>query len=184
MTAAASSTALRMFWYPVHRHRLEESARPQLLLAGVGVLLQVADRQHQEARRAETALEPVVVPEGLLHGMQPVAVGQALHRAQLHPFALDRETSGRTAPAARPARTVHAPHTPVLAAQMGPGEAAVVPAARRRGCGGAPPAPRRSVRSRRAPGRPLRGADGSLMQGSSRSALSAGAAAPGWPASR
>ena len=47
----------------------------QFLVADVRLPLQHADRQHQEARRAEAALQAVVLHEGALHRMQLVAVG-------------------------------------------------------------------------------------------------------------
>src|SRR4029077_8195572 len=40
-----------------------------LIVRRVGVVLKQVDRGHDHARRAEPALQPVLLPEGCLHGM-------------------------------------------------------------------------------------------------------------------
>ena len=97
----------------------------QILVADVGLALEHADRQHQEARRAEAALQAVVIHEGLLHRMQLVAVGEALdgadllavglhgeHQAGAHRLAVDDHRAGAA--------------DAVLAADMGAGLAAIL----------------------------------------------------------
>ena len=88
--------------------------------------LQHADRQHQEARRAEAALQRVMVDECLLHRVQLVrpcaspstvrmcaALGlHGEHQAGAHRLAVDQHRAG----------AAHA----VLAADMRAGEAAIV----------------------------------------------------------
>ena len=73
----------------------------QVLVADVRLALQHAGRQHQEARRAEAALQAVMVHEGLLQRMQrrrrwraPRRCGSACRRPA-------PRTSGRSAPARR-----------------------------------------------------------------------------------
>ena len=51
-----------------------------------------ADGAHDLARRAEAALEAVMGDEGGLHGMQRVAVRQALDRQDVRAVAADRES--------------------------------------------------------------------------------------------
>src|SRR5205085_2549273 len=53
----------------------------QVLVADVRALLQRVDRQHQEAGRAEAALQAMVRDEGLLQRMQRIAVRQPLDGA-------------------------------------------------------------------------------------------------------
>src|SRR5688500_8623186 len=58
----------------------------QLVVADVRIPLQRIRRQHQEARRAEAALQSVVIDEGLLQRVQRVTVRQALDGADLPPL--------------------------------------------------------------------------------------------------
>ena len=63
----------------------------QLLVADVRLALEHVDREHQEARRAEAALQAVMIDEGLLQRMQRVAVGEPLDGADLPALRLHRE---------------------------------------------------------------------------------------------
>ena len=62
-----------------------------LLECGVGIFFEQADARHDEARRAESAHQSVFVAEGLLHGMQLVAVRQAVNVANLLALYFNRE---------------------------------------------------------------------------------------------
>ena len=90
-----------------------------LLLGRVRVLLQQRDRRHDEARRAEAALQRVLLVERLLHRVQLAVRGEALdrrhlaavglhgeHRARLHRLAVEqhraRAAGGRVAADVRP----------------------------------------------------------------------------------
>src|SRR5215510_10362133 len=76
----------------------------KVFVADIRIALQNPDRQHQEPRCTETALQRVMIHEGLLHWMQPVAVSQAFdgpdllavglhgeHQAGAHRFAIDND---------------------------------------------------------------------------------------------
>ncbi len=90
-----------------------------------GLLLQRVRRQHQEARRAEAALQAVVVDEGLLQRMQLLAVGEPFDGADLPAVGLDREhQAGADRLAVEDDRAGAA--DAVLAADMRAGLAAVV----------------------------------------------------------
>src|SRR5580704_5708044 len=96
-------------------------------LAGAGRLLlgEIGLGQHQEARRAETALQPVVIAERLLQIGQLVAVGQALDRTHVAPVRLHPEHEAgpdRGGVHEHRARAADA----VLTAQVGAGVAEVV----------------------------------------------------------
>src|SRR5215472_4909822 len=81
--------------------------------------------QHQEAWRAESALQRVVVAERLLQIGKLVAVGQALHRAHLGAVRLHAEhQAGAHRRAVNPDRA--RPADAVLAAHVGAGVAEVV----------------------------------------------------------
>src|SRR5581483_6440734 len=56
---------------------------PDLRLRGVRALAEKARERHEEARRAEAALQPVMLVEGLLQGIQALAVGETLHGVDL-----------------------------------------------------------------------------------------------------
>src|ERR1700737_1635946 len=60
-------------------------------ISRVGMVLQQVMRAHDHTRRAEAALQAVLLPESLLDGMQRVALGQALHRGYLAAIGLERE---------------------------------------------------------------------------------------------
>src|SRR5262245_30513543 len=62
-----------------------------LVVGGVGILLQQCLRREEDPGRAESALQPVVVPERLLERMQALAVGEPLDRRQLGAVHLDGE---------------------------------------------------------------------------------------------
>ena len=105
----------------VARAAAEVALEPEadLLLRRVRALLQQRHRRHHETRRAEAALERMVLVEGLLDGMQPGVSGQALdrrhrasvgldgqHRARLHRLPVEqhgaRTTRSRVAADVRP----------------------------------------------------------------------------------
>ena len=97
----------------------------QLVVADVRIVLQRVRRQHQEARRAEAALQAVVVDEGLLQRMQLLAVGEPFDGADLPAVGLDREhQAGADRLAVEDDRAGAA--DAVLAADMRAGLAAVV----------------------------------------------------------
>src|SRR5215207_1196008 len=70
----------------VRRQQIE-----QILVADVRISLQRVNRQHQETRRAEAALQPVMRHECALHRMQRVALGQTLDGADRLSLRLHRE---------------------------------------------------------------------------------------------
>jgi len=65
--------------------------KPDLALGGVGIALEQLLRRHDHPRRAEPALEAVLVPERLLQGMQRRSLCQALDGGDLRPVGLDGE---------------------------------------------------------------------------------------------
>src|SRR6266511_3381487 len=66
-----------------------------LLLRRVRVLLQQRGAHEQHPRRAEPALQAVLLVEALLKRVQLTALGQALHRLHLAPVDLDGEVRAR-----------------------------------------------------------------------------------------
>src|SRR6185369_13997152 len=54
-----------------------------LFRRGVGMFLEQTHARHDEARRAEPAHERVLVTKGLLHRVQPIAIGQPVDRTDL-----------------------------------------------------------------------------------------------------
>src|SRR5262245_35504173 len=56
---------------------------PDLLLGCVRVPLDQLHRRHDHARRAEAALQPVLLPEALLHGVKLPVRGEALDGLEL-----------------------------------------------------------------------------------------------------
>src|SRR5215468_9377789 len=64
---------------------------PDLVLAGIRHPLAQVGRAHDHARRAEPALQAVVLAERGLHRMELAAAGQALDGRDLGPVGLDRE---------------------------------------------------------------------------------------------
>src|SRR5262249_31478259 len=82
-----------------------------VVIREVGIGLQRVHRQHEETRRAEPALERMMLDECALHRVQLVAVGEAFDRADALALGLDREhQAGLTASSSR--ITVHAPQMP------------------------------------------------------------------------
>jgi hypothetical protein len=68
---------------------------PDLLLGGVRVLGEERHRGQHHPRRAEAALEPVLLVEGLLDGVEGAVLCEALDRRQLLPVGLDGEERAR-----------------------------------------------------------------------------------------
>ena len=66
-------------------------APADLILGRVGVLLEQVGRGHDEAGRAVTALQSVLIPEGLLDRVELIAVGHALDRREVAALGLDGE---------------------------------------------------------------------------------------------
>ena len=100
----------------MHRHRFDAaSSRISASVGSAGAgrlpLGQIGLGQHQEPRRAETALQPVMVAERLLQVGQLLAVGQALDRADVDPSActpnIRQDRAGEPSTS-----TVHAPQMP------------------------------------------------------------------------
>src|SRR2546429_9009788 len=56
---------------------------PDLVLGGIGVVLEERRRRQHHPRRAETALQAVLLLEALLDGVQLAGPAQPLHRGQL-----------------------------------------------------------------------------------------------------
>src|SRR5262249_54097067 len=83
--------------------------------------------QHEKPRRAEAALQAVIVDERLLQRMQLVAVRQAFDGADLPAFGLHRKHQAGAHGLAIEQHRAGTAH-PVLAADMGAGLAAVVAA--------------------------------------------------------
>src|SRR5215813_4650996 len=68
---------------------------PDLVFARVRVALEDLVRRHDHARRAETALESVLLPEALLDGVKLAVFGQALDRGDGGAIGLDRKERAR-----------------------------------------------------------------------------------------
>jgi hypothetical protein len=68
---------------------------PDLTLGRLWVVVQQVDRGHDHARRAEAALQAVLLPEALLHRVELVVLGEALDRGHLRPIRLDSEDGAR-----------------------------------------------------------------------------------------
>ena len=98
-----------------------------LLVGGRRVLLQEIGGGHDETGSAEAALQAVLVPERLLHGVEGAVLGQPFDRRHLLPVCLDREDAARLHRLAVD-RTVQAPHWLVSQAMWVP----VSPATSRR----------------------------------------------------
>ena len=99
-------------------------AMPDFLLGRIRIAVQNLFRRHDHARRAESALQPVLVPERFLHGVQLAVHGQAFdghdvravslhreHRAALDGLAVDLDGAGaaqrRLASHVRPGQSNH-----------------------------------------------------------------------------
>ena len=97
-----------------------------VVVGGLGILLQPGQDRHQDTRRAEAALQAVGLLKGGLQGVQgAIGLGQAFDRAELGAVGLHRE---KQASAHR--LTIHQDGAgttdTVLTAHMGAGEAEVV----------------------------------------------------------
>src|SRR5207237_10141840 len=90
-----------------------------------GLRLQHPGREHQEARRAEAALQPVMLPERLLQRMKLFVLRQALDGADLCVPRLNGEHQARANRFAVDEHRAGSAH-PVLAAKMRAGDAAIV----------------------------------------------------------
>src|SRR5256885_1497066 len=66
-----------------------------LLGSRVGIFLEDGSRRHHETRRAEAAHQAVGIAEGLLNGVKPGAVGQAVDCTDLFSLDLDRQCRTR-----------------------------------------------------------------------------------------
>src|SRR5713101_3640576 len=62
---------------------------PDLFFRRLGVALEELGRGHDHARRAEAALQPVLLPEGVLDGVQLAVLGHAFDRGDLRAVGLD-----------------------------------------------------------------------------------------------
>ena len=68
---------------------------PDLVVGRVRVVLEEVDRGHDHARRAEAALEAVLLPEGGLHRVELVTVREPLDGLDLGAVGLDGEHRAR-----------------------------------------------------------------------------------------
>src|SRR5579884_360717 len=66
-----------------------------LVFGGIGVGLQQVDGLHDHARRAEAALQAVLLPEALLHRVQPARRRQALDGQDVRALGLNGEDGAR-----------------------------------------------------------------------------------------
>src|SRR5713226_4073485 len=62
---------------------------PDLFLRRLGIALEELRRRHDHARRAEAALQPVLLPEGVLDRVQLAVLGHAFDRGDLRAVGLD-----------------------------------------------------------------------------------------------
>jgi hypothetical protein len=62
---------------------------PDLVLGRLGIALEELRRGHDHARRAEPALQPVLLPEGVLDRVQLAVLGHAFDRGDLRAVGLD-----------------------------------------------------------------------------------------------
>src|ERR1700742_1420595 len=94
---------------------------PHVFLGGIRVAVEQVLGRHHHARRAEPALQAVLLPEPLLDGMQLARRGQALHGGDLTAVDLDRQ---HRAGLDRPAVDQHRAGAAVgrVAAAMGAGQ--------------------------------------------------------------
>ena len=97
----------------------------QVVVADIGLALEHADSEHQEAGRAEAALQAVVVHKGLLHRMQLIAIGQAFDGPDLFTVRLHGEHQAGAYWLTVDDYCAGAANT-VFAANMGPGLPAVL----------------------------------------------------------
>src|SRR5207248_5342259 len=97
---------------------------PEVRVADVRLGLEHAGGQHQEARRAEAALQAVVLPERLLQRMERLALREAFDGADLRALRLHGEHEAGTDRLAVHQHGAGAAHA-VLAAEMRAGQPAV-----------------------------------------------------------
>jgi len=91
---APAAIAFTMLWYPVQRQMLPVRWWRISVSFGWGFCFQV-ERAHDHARRAEAALEPVVVAERFLHRVQRAVLGQALDGRDAAAFGLGGQYRAR-----------------------------------------------------------------------------------------
>ncbi len=89
-------------------------------------LADAGDRRHDLSRGAEAALKRIMLDEGGLHGVEPVALGKPLDRGDLAALGHDRQRQARQRPAAVDMHRAGAAFAAV-AALLGPGQAEMVP---------------------------------------------------------
>lgn len=116
-------TAATICVYPVQRQIVPESASRTAASVGLGVLREPGVHGHQDARRAEAALQRMMPPERSLQGRErAVLARKTFDGAQL--LALDLEGVGEAGPGGRAVDLDRAGAADaMLAADMGPGEA-------------------------------------------------------------
>ena len=97
------------------------------LVCGIGIFFEPGFERHQEAGRAETALQAVLLVEGLLDGMQVFEAvnGEALDREEIMAIRLHREHQAGAHGLAVEQDGASAAHA-VLAADVGAGQAEVL----------------------------------------------------------
>ena len=90
-SSAALAAALKMCLYGRAAAQIAADSQPNLLEGGIGILPQQALNGHDLARRAKSALEGVLLGEGLLDRTELLAVHQAFERGDLVALGLHRE---------------------------------------------------------------------------------------------
>ena len=93
--AAAYSTALTMFTYPVQRQRFPEIASRISASLGFALACEQCGPGHQHAGGAEAALQAVLLLEALLQRGHAVGAGEAFHRADVGAVGLDGQDGAR-----------------------------------------------------------------------------------------
>ena len=93
--SAASSTASRIFVYPVQRQRFPASAARIASRSGRGVAVEQGPGGQQDPGRAVSALRGPQLREGLLERVEPAPVREPLHGQDRRVLALDREREAR-----------------------------------------------------------------------------------------
>ena len=109
----------------MQRQRLPASASRSSVVAGVRVLAQERLHRHQEAGRAEPALERVRLVEGALERVKPPSPREALDRRERAAVRLDREHQARAHRLAVELDGAGATHA-LLAADLRAGQAGLV----------------------------------------------------------
>ena len=99
---------------------------PHLLLGGIGIVAQELDQRGEHPRRAEPALQPMMLVKRLLQRVQLLLRGRdALDGQNLVPVCLNRQHQARARRAAVEQDRAGSAHA-VLAAEMGAGQAELV----------------------------------------------------------